>query len=35
MKEQTNLGKWTQEALDILLRESSSINDAGKRIDFL
>jgi len=35
MREQTNLGKWTKEKLDILLQESSSIHDTGKRIDFL
>ncbi|MBI5097774.1 MAG: DUF1460 domain-containing protein [Nitrospirae bacterium] len=35
MREQIILGKWTREKLDDLLKESSSINDAGKRIDFL
>jgi hypothetical protein len=35
MKEQIILGKWTRETLDILLNESSSITDTGKRIDFL
>jgi hypothetical protein len=35
MKEQIILGKWTKEKLDDLLKESSAINDAGKRIDFL
>ena len=35
MREQINLGKWTREELDILLQESSSIHDTGKRIDFL
>jgi hypothetical protein len=35
MREQINLGKWTQEALDILLQESSSIHDTGRRIGFL
>jgi len=35
MREQINLGKWTNEELDDLLKESSAINDTGKRIDFL
>jgi hypothetical protein len=35
MKEQIILGKWTREKLDDLLKESSVINDTGKRIDFL
>jgi hypothetical protein len=34
-KESIILGKWTKEKLDSLLHESSQINDAGKRIDFL
>jgi len=35
MREQINLGKWTKDALELLLQESSSIHDIGKRIDFL
>jgi len=35
MREQIILGKWTREKLDDLLKESSAINDTGKRIDFL
>lgn len=29
------LGKWTSKKLDVLLRESSGIDDTGQRIDFL
>ncbi|GBD95446.1 hypothetical protein BMS3Abin06_00318 [bacterium BMS3Abin06] len=35
MREQINSGKWTEEELDILLKESSGISDPGERIDFL
>ncbi len=35
MKEQILLGKWSEEKLNDLLREASSINGPGKRIDFL
>ena len=35
MKERILLGTWTQEKLDILLKESSGISDSGRRIDFL
>ena len=34
-KEFILLGKWTSEKLDAILHESSKINDAGLRIDFL
>ena len=34
-KELIPLGKWTSEKLDAILHESSKINDAGLRIDFL
>lgn len=32
MKEQINLGKWTEEGLDLLLNEASGIKGAGERI---
>lgn len=35
MKEKILLGRWTRETIDGLLRESSKIEDAGGRIDFL
>jgi hypothetical protein len=35
MKEQILLGKWSEDKLDDLLREASSITDPGKRIDFI
>ena len=35
MKEQILSGKWSEEKLNDLLREASSINGPGKRIDFL
>ena len=35
VKEQITLGKWSALDWDSLLRESSKIDDAGKRIDFL
>lgn len=35
MKEQINLGKWTEEGLDLLLNESAAIKGAGERIAFL
>ena len=34
-KESIFLGKFTQEELDHIVREASTINDVGKRIDFL
>jgi hypothetical protein len=35
MKEQINLGKWTEESLSLLLKEASGINDTGGRTEFL
>ncbi len=35
MKEQINLGKWTEEGLDLLLNEASAIKGAGERTAFL
>ncbi len=35
MKEQINLGKWTEEGLGLLLKEASAISGAGERIAFL
>lgn len=35
MKEQIDLGKWTEEGLDLLLNEASGINVGGGRIAFL
>ncbi|MBI5665681.1 MAG: DUF1460 domain-containing protein [Nitrospirae bacterium] len=35
MKEQINLGKWTEEDLDLLLNEASGIKGAGERTAFL
>ncbi len=35
MKEQINLGRWTEERLNLLLKEASGISDPGKRIAFL
>lgn len=35
MREQILLGKWTEDEIDKLLKESSSITDSGSRIDFL
>lgn len=35
MKEQINLGRWTEEGLGLLLNEASAIKGAGERIAFL
>jgi hypothetical protein len=35
MKEQINLGKWTEEGLGLLLKEASGISGPGNRIAFL
>ena len=35
MKEKMLLGKWTEDTLDRLLKEASTISDSGARVDFL
>ncbi len=35
MKEQINLGKWTEESLSLLLKEASGISSPGEQITFL
>ncbi|RJQ20540.1 MAG: DUF1460 domain-containing protein [Nitrospiraceae bacterium] len=35
MRERIQLGKWTEEGIDHLLKEASAISDTGTRIDFL
>jgi hypothetical protein len=35
MRERIILGRWTKEELDDLLKESSALNDIGRKIDFL
>ena len=35
MKEEIILGKWTEDTMDRLLNEASTINDSSARVDFL